>query len=123
MKFNLIDDREKFISHIVLHDLDLATKISQTDLWKESQESIALITVNGIEVPFEAVESYFSDLAERLEKAALEKYSDLEKEVHRRLEERLEEEARPILEKFYEIQNVLNSPGDLLKPYWERNNA
>src|SRR5215217_5356737 len=120
MKFNLLGDFNKFISHIVLHDIELATKISKTEAWKEKQETIATITVNGVEVPFSVVESYFSDLAERLEKRAMEQFSDLDKEVHRRLENRLKEEVQPIIDKLYDLNTVLNDPGDLLKPYWER---
>lgn len=122
MKFNLLGDYEKFISHIVLHGIDVATKITETDGWKNNRETIAKITVNDVEIPFSLLESYFSDLAERLEKRALEQFSDLDKEVERRLKKRMEEEAQPIIDKFHDILNVLNDPTDLLTPYWDRKN-
>lgn len=120
MKFNLLHDNEKFISHILLHNIDHATEISKTSEWKNDRTTEAKITVNGIEIPFEAVEDYFRDLYERLAKSALERYSDLDKEVNRRLEKRLEEEAQPVIDKLHDILNVLNDPTDLLTPYWDR---
>lgn len=121
MKFDLLNDYNKIISHIVLHDIDLATEVSNTETWKNNRETVAKITVNGIEVPFEKIEEYFHDVAKRMHEDAKEKYSDVEKEVQRRLEKRLEEEVEPILQKLYDVREVLESSSDLLKPYWERN--
>lgn len=121
MKFDILHDYNKFISHIVLHDPALVTEISNTKAWKNNRETVAKITINGVEVPFEKIEEYFRNLAKSMQEAANEKYSDVEKEVQSRLEERLEEEVEPILQRLREVNEVLSSSGDLLKPYWDRN--
>lgn len=122
MKFG-IDSVEKIVSHWLLQDLDTAKKVSETltkgtNLRSHSLE--AKVTVNGVELPFGAFESYMMSVYEGEVSRAREEFKDLDAEVQRRLEKRLKEEAQPILDKMWELQRSLEDAGSVLKPYWEK---
>lgn len=119
LKFSL-DDRSKMINHWMLQDRASVELIAETPEWKENQTLEAKVTVNGVELNFDAVENYFIEIYKGLEQDAKEQYSDVEQEVQRRVEQRLQSEAAPVIDKLNDIIEVLNSAGDIIKPYWEK---
>lgn len=119
MKFTL-ESREKIIHHWMLQDMKTAEKISETDDWKTNQTLTAKVTVNDVEMDFDIVERYFMDVYKSMEIEIKKKYSDVEEEVQRRLEQRMKDEAQPILDKMYALQQVLEDAGDVIKPYWDK---
>jgi hypothetical protein len=119
LKFSL-DDRDKIINHWMLCDNDAAEAIGNTPDWVNNKSLTAKVTVNGVELRFDIVENYFQDVYKSLESEIRENYKDIEAEVQRRLEIRMKEEAQPIIDKLYDLRDVLDSAGNLLKPYWEK---
>jgi hypothetical protein len=119
LKFSL-DDRDKIINHWMLCDNDAAEAIGNTPDWVNNKSLTAKVTVNGVELRFDIVENYFQDVYRSLESEIRENYKDIEAEVQRRLEIRMKEEAQPIIDKLYDLRDVLDSAGNLLKPYWEK---
>lgn len=119
MKFSL-ESREKIVHHWMLQDAETALKIGETDDWKINKTLTAKVTVNGVELDFDILENYFMDIYQSMDGRIRESYNDQEQEVQRRLEERMEKEAKPILDKMYELQQVLEDSGNIIKPYWEK---
>lgn len=120
-----IDDHEFFVNHWMLQDVDVAVLISNTPEYKaddnpRGKKLTARVTVNGIELPFKSLEGLFQHFYDSQERHIRKQYSDLEAEVERRLVERLKTEGQPILDKLYDLQQVLEDPSQLLTPYWER---
>jgi hypothetical protein len=119
MKFR-IDDPQVILSHILLHDTDLVMAVAATPGWKEEQLVSPAVTFNGVPVPAEVFEGALKELYNQLARNLAEQYDDVEKEVQRRVEQRLKEEAEPVLNKLYDLQRVLEDVSDVIKPYWEK---
>ena len=119
LKFGL-DNSELAINHWFLNNRDAVMAVAETPEWKEKRELIARVTVNGVEFSFKSLDDFILSWGEQIERSFNEKYADLNKEVQRRLEERIKEEGQPILDKLYEIQRALEDPSELLVPYWDR---
>ena len=119
MKFG-IDDPQVILSHILLHDTDLATAVAATPGWKQEQLVSPAVTFNDVPVPAEVFEGALKALYLQIVRQFSEKYADVEAEVQRRVEQRLTEEAAPVLSKLYELERVLEDVGDVIKPYWKK---
>ena len=119
MKFN-ISDPTVILSHILLHDTDLAKAVAATPGWKQEQLVSPAVTFNGVEVPAEVFEGALKELYNQCAQQLREQYADVEAEVQRRVEQRLKDEAEPVLNKLYDLQRVLEDVGDVIKPYWEK---
>lgn len=127
MKFG-IDSKEKLVTHWLLNDLETAKAVGEetrklldgAPLCRNSPALEAKVTVNGVELPFEAFEKWLSKFVESNVNEALERFSDLDKEVERRMKKRIEEEVQPILDKLDSFRNKLAEVDSLIVPYWER---
>lgn len=116
-----LHDNETMINHWFLNTEEVISAVSETSEWKNDNKLVAKVTVNGVEMPFAALDKFLFECYESHIKKAEERFSDLDAEVDRRLKLRLENDAKPIVEKMWELQQVLDSAGDLLKPYWDKN--
>jgi hypothetical protein len=104
MKFG-INSKEKLVTHWLLNDLETAKAVGEetrklldgAPLYGNSPVLEAKVTVNGVELPFEAFEKWLSKFVESNVNEALERFSDLDKEVERRMKKRIEEEVHLFL--------------------------
>ncbi len=119
MKFN-VDDPTVILSHIMLHDVDLAKAVAATPGWQQENLVSPAVTFNDMPVPAEVFEAALKELYNQCARQLSEQYADIEAEVQRRVEQRLKDEAEPVLNKLYELQRVLENVGDVIKPYWEK---
>lgn len=118
MKFG-INDNHLIINHWLLNSNDETVK----EVAKSRQGTAsfdAVVTVNGIELDFSDLEKWMNDFLEDSYNRKMEAFANQEKEVQKRLDERMEKEAQPILDKMYELQRVLEEAGDIIKPYWKK---
>jgi hypothetical protein len=118
------DDVSKMVSHWLLEDGDTARLIAETPEWNNAigrtETVTARVTVNGIDLPFNALEHYLRGVYKSMERDAEARYKDLDAEVQRRVELRFTEEAQPIIDKLRDVSDAIENAGDLIKPYWAR---
>jgi hypothetical protein len=120
MEFNL-NSRERIVNHWMLQcDSELVETIGETPEYKENRKFVAKVTINGVELPFESLDNYFLEIYRRMEEEIRDSYKDKEAEVQRRLDQRMKDEAQPILDKLRALDGVLDDVGNLIKPYWDR---
>lgn len=119
MKFG-INDPQVILSHILLHDNDLAAAVAATPGWKEEELISPAVAFNGVAVPAEVFEAALKLLFEQIQRQLAEQYANVEAEVQRRVEQRLKAEAEPVLNKLNELQQALENASDLIKPYWQK---
>ena len=115
-----IRDPSQIMSRIVLHNTSVAEAVAETADWKDSKTITAEIKFNGVVVPTEVAESVFKEMYAQVSKNYAWKYADIEKEVQRRVEQRMKDEATPILEKMYKLQSALEEAENTIKPYWDK---
>lgn len=119
MKFT-VDDPRVLMSHILLHNEDLAMAVAHSDGWKAEQLIEPKIFFNGVEVSGEVFEGALLELYKQVETMIERKYADVASEVQRQLEHRMKIEAADILEKMDQLRDVLEDAGSIIKPYWDR---
>jgi len=121
MKFGL--DTEKIITHLMLKQKhELIDKLAQTN--KEGNVRTdrfeAKVTINDIEIDFNIFELWMMDVYDKTIQEAKNEFKDLDAEVGRRLEKRLKEEAKPLIDKMDDLRYKLEDIESVLIPYWER---
>lgn len=122
MAFNF-DDPSKFVTHWMLQSEEVAQAIAATPEFQDGQTTVARVTVNGVELPFELLEDYFRFVYEYTQAEAHRKYADQEALVQERLEQRLQAEANPVLDQLHRLQEILTEAGQIIRPHWEKSNA
>lgn len=119
MKFDILD-AATIISHWVLEDIAHVDAIIQTPEWKKDRTTVAKVTVNGVELPFESLEKFIYSYLEGREKSLTDQFADLDREAQRRVEKILQERADGALEMMDKLTVTLREVGTILKPYWEK---
>lgn len=119
MKFGVSDPRV-LMSHILLHNEDLAMAVAASPGWVKEELVEPKITFNGIEVPSAVFEGALHELFKQVEQMIERKYADVASEVQRQLEHRMKTEAAEILDRMDQLRDVLEDAGSIIKPYWER---
>lgn len=116
-----INCADKIVHHWFLENhQDVLDKIIATPEWKDENKFVAVVTVNGVEMPFESLERYLQTMYNATIADAKAQFADLEDEVQRRLEQRLKDEAQSIIDKMRELSYALDNVEDAIKPHWEK---
>ena len=115
-----LDDPTQILSHVLLHDMDLAMAVAATPGFQEGKQIVPAVTFNGVAVDAEIFEAALKELYNQLSRQFESKYADVEAEVERRLKQRLQEEADEIINRMHRLTDALEHAGDLIKPYWEK---
>lgn len=119
MKINVYTPSQ-MLSHFLLEDIEVAKAVSETYRFKEDDEIIATVSMNGVEVPAEVFERVLNNFWEQLERSFEEKYKDEAKAVHDAAVKMIEEQAAGVLDKLSDLEDVLRNADDIIKPYWDR---
>lgn len=120
LKFHFNDD-ERIISHWLMNsETCIVQMVAETQEFKERRETVARVTVNGVELSFADFEQFMVHFLEDEAKRLAEKYADVELEVQRRVDEELQRRADKILESMDRLQDALTDASSILKPYWEK---
>lgn len=115
-----IHDPSQILSHVLLHDMDLAQAVAATPGFVEGKQIIPAVTFNDVAVDPEIFEAALKELYKQVGRHFEAKYADVEAEVERRLKQRLQEEADEIINRMHQLTNALEHAGELIKPYWEK---
>ena len=119
MKFDF-NDPSIMASHFMLQNIDVAKAISETPEWKDGMNVDAKLTINGVEVPFDIVEEYYQQVYDRVVKDAQFRFVDLEKAAHQMAETILEEQAKSVRDKLWDLGQQLDDIGSILTPWYEK---
>lgn len=119
MKVNL-QDPSQLMSHLLLANSNVVEAVIATPQWKSGEGITITAQFNGIEVSAESAEVALQHLFKQQDEYYKQKYAHVEKEVQKRLEQRIKDEAEKIVDKMRDLIQVLESAGDLIKPYWDR---
>ena len=121
MKFDL-ENKRKFMSHLLLEDLKLCDKVANTSLWEEGEVLEAKLQINGVDVPAEHLESFMKGLWDNANEQLRDKYDvdGFEQRVDNKAKQLLKDHAESALDQLHELTDKLNNIGDVLKPHWER---
>jgi len=118
MKFHF-DDATKVISHWMLQDEEVALAIAATDDFKKDATTIAEVRVNGVLLNFESLEAFLDYQVQCAIEDAEKRFANLDAEVERRLNKRLEQEAQKVLDKMDNLREALEDASSIIKPYWD----
>lgn len=119
MAFTL-DSVDKIISHWFLNSEQAVRIVAETPEWLNDRKLIARVTVNGIEMPFAEFDAWMLKTYERAYEEAQVSFSDLDKEVEKRLKKRIKDEAEPILDNLWKLQQALGDAEEAIIPYWDK---
>lgn len=124
MKIDFQDSAQIMSNLLLSCNRTVIDAVIATPQWQANDGITVTAQFNGIEVPGETLETTFKLLCNqyviRHTNDLQEMYSDLEKEVQLRVEQRLKDEVEKVVEKLHDILNVLEDASSVIKPYWER---
>ena len=109
----------QLLSHLLLEDAEVAKSVSKT-LTKADPNVIPTVQFNGVEMKPETLERVLKHFIGCVENELMEKYSNVELEVQRRLEERVQEEVKHITLAMEEFAQSIEDARSIIKPYWEK---
>lgn len=110
MKIVDIDQRGSIFSHWILNSkTEIVKAVAETPEWKDSRKMYLGVFVNGVELDAEDLESFLLEHTENVQKKIEEKYSDLDAEVERRVEEKMKGKRSELVDKFQEAINYLDT--------------
>ena len=124
MKFKF-EDESAFMNHLLLESRGLATSVSKTKLWTESETLEATLQINGVDVPAEHLESFMKSLWDRAVEQLRTRYKadDFDRQVEEKAKQLLKSHADNALDKLYDLTSKLEGIEDTIKPYRERDNG
>lgn len=113
-----IENPAQLLSHVLLQNSEVATKVAETDEWKNNETITCTVQFNGVECEASVLESVLKHFIECVEEEVdVEGFNDKVQEAAKQI---LQERAEGIMEKLEQIQRVVDYPEDYIKPYWEK---
>ncbi len=119
MKFG-IDSTEKLVNHWMLNAGDQIQAIADSAQWKDGHAFEAKVTVNGVELPFEAFDKFLESMYKSVYDEAREEFKDLDRAVQDRLNKRMKAEAEPFIDKLHDLLQRMENFEDVIVPYYDR---
>ena len=117
-----IDNPKQMLSHLLLDNVDVVTAVAETINWNKSGEINCTVQFNDVELPASILEDVLHKLFKQVEDHYSEKYQAdaFDQRVEEKAKEIVKEHADNVVEKLYNLAQVLEESGDLIKPHWER---
>lgn len=112
-----IDNPAQLLSHLLLQNKDVVTKVTQTEKFLSEGRVEATVFFNGVELPAETLEEILKHFVKCVERSVdLDGFND---KVQAKAEEILKTHTDNILEKLEVLDRVSSSPEDFIKEGWE----
>jgi hypothetical protein len=118
MKIDL-NDPNQLLSHLLLEDAEVAKAVSKT-LTSSYDNVTPTVQFNGVDMQPETLERVLKHFMKCVENDLMNKYSNVELEVQRRLEERVQKEAKRITLAMEDFIHSIEDARSIIKPYWEK---
>ena len=122
MNNNLVTLEESdILSHLILEDRDIATELAGSNKWKLNKELEMVITVNGVNLPANALRDLLDNMWEQAVNRAPSTVTaeEFRKRVEDRADKMVKEQAAKLLEKMEEVRHTLESSSDIINWGWE----